>query len=393
MPSRRLIIPPLPKGTGIVFAGTLVNMLAVGASLPILPRYVKGPLGSGDVEVGLVFGAFAFAAIAARPVAGRFGDRRGRRQVIVAGTAMTAVAGALYALPAGVPGLVLARVLLGAGEGIVYTSGAAWVADRSPEETRGRLIGLFGLAIWSGMSIGPVLGQVTFDLTGSFGAVWALCALMPLGALATVVRMPDDAVSATAAGADGDAPHGIRSLLPRAAIRPGVALMVANLGFAAFTSFLVLLLDERGIGHGALAFACFAVAVVVNRFLFGDLPDILGGRRGAMIAASTEAVGLLMLSVADSLPVALVATVVMGSGFSILFPSLALLVLDRADPKVRGAAMGTFTAFFDLGIAFGSPIAGLAASAFGYPAAFVAGAAGAAISLVLLPFNDRSQRR
>ncbi len=356
-------------------------MLAVGAALPVLPRYVKGPIGGSDVDVGLVIGAFAFAAIIVRPLAGRWGDRRGRRPVMVAGTAFTAVAGVLYAVPWGVAGLVIARVILGAGEGVVYTSGAAWMADRASDDERGRVIGLYGLAIWGGVSAGPVLGEGLFDWTGSYGAVWALCVLLSLASLAALYWMPGE--RSGKAHLPGDPVTGLASLLPKASIRPGLALMTANLGYAAVSSFLVLMLDNRGIGHGAMAFAIFAAAVVVNRVLFGDLPDRLGGRIAAMYAATLEGIGLLVLAAGHSLPVALIGSAVMGSGFAMLFPSLALLVLARTRPEQRGAAMGTFTAFFDIGLAVGSPLVGVVAASTGYGGAFVAGALGALGGLLI----------
>ena len=357
-------------------------MLAVGAALPVLPRYVKGPIGGSDVEVGLVIGAFAFAAIVVRPLAGRWGDRRGRRPVMIAGTAFTAIAGVLYAVPWGVAGLVLARVILGAGEGVVYTSGAAWMADRANDDERGRVIGLYGLAIWGGVSAGPVLGEGLFDWTNSYNAVWWLCVGLSVASLVALYWMPRErsgkSHEATAAHATGWA-----SLLPRASIRPGLALMTANLGYAAVSSFLVLMLDKRGIGHGAMAFAVFAAAVVVNRVLFGDLPDRFGGRAAAMYAAALEAAGLLILAAGQSLPVVLIGSAVMGSGFAMLFPSLALLVLARTRPEQRGAAMGTFTAFFDIGLALGSPLVGVVAAATGYGGAFIAGAVGAVGGLLI----------
>jgi len=377
--------PSFPKGTLAIFSATLINMLAVGAALPILPRYVERELHAGRVQVGLVIGAFAFAAIAARPFAGRFGDRRGRKPVMVFGTVLTAIAGAMYAMPFGVAGLVTARVVLGAGEGVVYTSGAAWVADRASDANRGRLIGLFGLSIWGGVATGSLLGQIVFDATASYTAVWALCALMPLASLAILATMKRGGRPAL-----HDAPPtGLASLLPKASIRPGLALMSANFGYAAVASFLVLMLDERGIGHGALAFGFFASAVVLNRLLFGDLADRLGGRRGAMLATTVEGVGLLLFALSHSLPLALISAVVMGSGFAMLFPSLALLVLADADPATRGAAMGTFTAFFDLGIAFGSPLVGVAAAQFGYGAAFIAGAVGAGVGFAIAATSKR----
>src|SRR3954471_4257481 len=84
--------PALAAAAG-VFASTLCAFLAVGAVLPVLPRYVHGPVGAGDVAVGIVVGSFAFAAVVCRPWAGRLADTHGRRPVVVAGLAAMAAAG------------------------------------------------------------------------------------------------------------------------------------------------------------------------------------------------------------------------------------------------------------------------------------------------------------
>ena len=84
---------------------TGLGLLSVGATLPVLPRYVKGPLGGGDLAVGIVTGAFALTGLACRPLAGHLADRRGRRIVVIAGAIVTAIASILYFVPAGVGGL------------------------------------------------------------------------------------------------------------------------------------------------------------------------------------------------------------------------------------------------------------------------------------------------
>jgi predicted MFS family arabinose efflux permease len=40
----------------------------------------------------------------------------------------------------------------------------------------------------------------------------------------------------------------------------------------------------------------------------------------------------------------------------------------------RGSALGAFTAFFDVGVGLGGPLAGATAALAGYPAVFVLGA-------------------
>jgi predicted MFS family arabinose efflux permease len=88
-------------------------------------------------------------------------------------------------------------------------------------------------------------------------------------------------------------------------------------------------------------------------------------------------VGLVLLGAAETLPVAILGAMGMGAAFSLLFPSLSLLAVDRVIPERRGAAMGTFTASFDLGMLVGSPAVGAAAALGGYGAAFYLAAAAA----------------
>lgn len=366
-----------------VFASVLLCFLAIGAVLPVLPRYVHGHLGAADVAVGIVVGAFAFTAVVGRPLAGHLADARGRRVVLAGGALLAAVGGALYFLPLGVPGLVLARLVLGIGDGFLFVAGAAWTVDLAPEERRGQAIGVFGLAIWGGLSIGPALGEGLLAI-GSYDAVWAFAAAAPLAGGLLALRLPEAREAPGAPAARGP-------LIVRDAIGPGVALALANIGYAAVASFVVLHLDARGIDGGAAVFTCFAASVVVARLAAGRLPDRFGGERTAIAAGLAEAAGLAVIAGAHSLAVALLGAAVMGAGFSLLFPSLALVVMNRIDEPRRGAALGSFTSFFDLGFGLGAPLAGAIAAASGYPTAFLV-ASGLAAGGVLVTGLALSRR-
>jgi MFS family permease len=349
-----------------IFAVTLLGLLSIGATLPVLPRYVNGELGGGDIEVGIVTGAFAITGLACRPLAGQFADRRGRKLVVILGALLTATAGLLYFVPAGVPGLIFARLFLGAGEGMVYTAGSAWVIDLSPPDRRARLIGLYGLAIWGGLTLGPPIGELILRAS-SFEMVWAFAAAAPLLGALIATRIPETFHPRE------DAEFERRPISPEALL-PGLGLSLTIVGYAAVAAFIVLHLDERGIGHGAEVFTAFAATVVATRIVGGGLPDRIGPLRCAAAAGIIEAVGLAVIAAAHSLGVAIVGAVAMGAGFSILFPSLALVVVNRVPEERRGVAMGTFTAFFDLGMGVGGPLAGAAAAIGGYEAAFLVAA-------------------
>jgi len=76
-----------------IFVVTMLGLVSIGATLPVLPRYVKGPIGASDVAVGIVLGSFAITGLACRPLAGHLADRRGRKLVVIAGAISTAIAG------------------------------------------------------------------------------------------------------------------------------------------------------------------------------------------------------------------------------------------------------------------------------------------------------------
>lgn len=367
-----------------LFCASLACFLGLGAVLPALPRYVTGPLHQGDVAVGVVVGAFAFSAVVCRPFAGRAADRRGRRLVLRIGAGLMAVAGACYFLANGVVPLVLARLILGVGDAMVFTAGAAWAVDIAPEDRRGQAIGLFGLSIWTGLALGPVIGEALREL-GGFDAVWGFAALAPVGGVLLAGRIPDPLPPLAATGR--------AALIPSAAVRPGMALALANLGYAALSGFVVLHLARTGVGHGGAVFTAFAFAVVGMRLIGGRLPDRVGPARSAVGAAVAEAAGLVAIAAATSLPVALLGALAMGAGFSLLYPSLALMVVNRTAPAERGAALGTFTAFFDAGVGLGAPLAGAIASFGGYPAAFAVAAGAALLGAVLTASSARPALR
>ncbi len=371
-----------------VFVAGLFAFIATGAALPILPTYVHGPLHGSDVAVGVVVGSFAVTSVICRPIAGRQADRLGRRVVLVVGSLALALGGLMYLLSSGVGMLVAARLIVGIGEGSVYTAGATWAVDISPLERRGMALGMFGLAVWGGLSLGPVLGELLRSSSG-YDAVWILTAVLPLIGALIASRIPEPKRERTVT------PLTFHTLFPPSARRPGIALALANIGYAALAGFVILHLQARGVGGGASVFTAFAVAVFTSRLIFARLPDRFGARIMATAAGLTEALGLTVIGLAHSLGVAIAGALVVGAGFSMLFPSLALMVVGEADDEHRGSALGMFTAFFDFGVGVGGPLSGETAALAGYPAVFFlsAVAALATAALAVLPRRARTAAR
>jgi len=353
-----------------IFGGLFCGYLGLSAAIPVLPGFVRERYGAADFLVGLVVTATAVTALLTRPLAGIRADTHGHRTVMQAGALILALGGGGYFLPIGMAGLVIDRLLLGVGEAALFTAGAVWTVSLASHNRRGQLIGLYGVSMWGGISAGTFLGAVLRNL--GYDAVWTLCVAAPLLGLALISSVP--------APPSPPGPRKPAGLMLRPALTPGLALALAAAGYAGLTAFVVLHLQARGIHSGVVVLSCFSAVYAGTRLFIGHLPDKYGPRPVAAVCAVGEAVGLLIIAVAPNLPVAVLGSLVMGVGFSLLHPSLALIVMNRTDNSQQGAALGAYTSFWDLGLAVAGPLTGVVAGSLGYPAVFVVGAGCAVVS-------------
>jgi MFS family permease len=365
-----------------LFAGIFTSLLSIGASLGAMPFYVRDVLGGNDVQVGVAVAAVSAASVLARPLAGKLADGRGYRPIMLGGIALCAVSGALYAVAPVYALLLVVRLLHGVGEAAVYTAGAAWLVALCPAERRGRVVGLYGIFMWAGITLGALVGVSALTISG-YGLAWAFCAVIPLVGLGFVAAK--EGVAPVGGGAGGG------TLLPPPARIPGVSLSLASFGYAALAGFVILHLTARDIAGGVAAFNAYGVTYIGVRLFVGGWPDKFGAGRVALWSAVVEAVGLVLVAVAPNLVVGVIGGLVIGAGLSLLFPALALLVINNTPESRRGTALGAFTSFWDLGIVIGGPISGLVAGLAGYPSVFWV-AAGAAVLSAALPLLSRSRR-
>ncbi len=341
----------------------LALFLGIGATLPALPDGVR-EAGGGGAALGVALGAFPFAALAGRVLGGRWTDRRGRVWTLRAGLGVSLAAGLLLVLPLPVAGIVTARLLHGLADALVYTAAAAYLLDRSPPERRPQALALMGTGIWAGYALGPVVGAF-LDLQ----QVGLVVLAGTLAGLALTRGLPEGTRPAAAPGG------GVRALVPRGSLVPGVALGLGNLGYAAVVGFLVLHLDDRG-AAGAVALTAFSTAVLAGRVLVVPLAVRVGILRTLPAALLAMTAGLLVVAATRSTAVAVAAAVVIGLGYCLPFPALGALVAGRVREDQRGAAVGALTASYDLFVGVGSLAFGLLADGLGTPAVFVAAAVG-----------------
>lgn len=363
----------LSRGFLLVATISLLGSMSSGLVIPVLPVFARGELGGDETLVGLIVSLAPGVSLVGGLLAGPRVDQRGRRVTAIVGLAV-AVVGALLLVPAdGVLLTVVARSLYGAGAGVAAAATITWAVDQVAVERRGRALSVFGMTVWIGLSVGPQLGQAIHDLAG-FRAVWGGVAVLETIAigLALVAR-------------DAHAPVPVREghrakMIPVGAGRPATLIAMGSYAEGVITAFLVLHLIDRGVhagaglGGAASVYTIFAASVLVCRVFAAGLLDRHRPEPAATGAFAIEAVGVTVLAAAHSFAAAAVGAALMGAGFAVLFPSLAVVATrDTADAE-RGAALAAFGSAFGAGLTLGALVGGAIASFGGTAAAHLSAA-------------------
>lgn len=360
----------------IVTLSGLFALMGFSSTLPLVPRYVEVELGGSKLEVGLAIGIFSISAILARPLVGRLGDTRGRRFIIVAGTALTAVTVAGHALATSLPLMYLVRLAMGATQGAFFVGTATLVNDLAPPHRRGEATSYFSVAIYAGMAFGPLLGEMVENAAGfgwAFGAGGASLVIASLLAMQLPPHRP--------AGAGGERSGG---LIHPAAVGPGLILMCGIVTFVAMNGFMPLYVKEFSLGAAGPVFVVYGLLVLVIRLVGSRVPDRWGTVRTTTLALVGQVGGMLLIGGWNSRAGLYVGATVLAVGGSFLYPALLTAAISGVAASERAKATGTFSMAFELSSGLGGPLLGWAASAGGNRAAFFAAAAIAMLGLPLL---------
>jgi MFS family permease len=352
--------------------------LSIGMLLAVIPVYADDELAVGSFGVALAVAAVSPMLLVCQPIAGRIGDRRGRRVLVVAGGLIAGVSVVSYTVADSLELLIALRVLTGIGEGLLLVGAATIVTDLAPERRRGEALSLYSLGLWGGLALGPVLGELALG-DDRFDAVWLLAGGCCLAAAVMGLSLPETGRT--------ESPAGIGSptrIVHPAAVGPGLVLALMVFGFAGLGTFATLYARELGLDGGGAVFLVYSAVIVATRIVGRRLPDTLGPKRTSGAALALIAAGLLVIGLWN-VPLGLFAgTIVLAFGHALGFPSLMTLAVNAAPAGERSSVVGTFTAFTELGFLVGSLSLGAIASTVGYDGVFVVCAVGPLLGALVL---------
>ena len=387
-------IEPQPRRSLLtLFTAGLLFWSSMASLLPTLPLYVQY-VGGTKQQIGFVMGAFAIGLLLSRAQLGKIADSRGRKQVLILGASVAAIAPLGYLLAQSIPLLLLIRAFHGISIAAFTTAYSALVTDLSPPGKRGELIGYMSLVSPIGLAFGPAIGGFVQAWVG-YTPLFAMSATFAATAVFFTCKIAepnfaDLTKSDSLSEAKNSQKYWQMLWNPRVRI-PALVLLVVGLVFGTLSTFMPLFIQETkanlnpGLFYSTAAIASFGMRVVTGR-----ASDKYG--RGLFISGGLicYVLSMLLLYLANNSGTFLISALVEGCAGGTVMPMMVTLMSDRCEPHERGRLFSLCIGGFDLGLAMAGPTLGFVAEQVGYRNMF--GFAAALAGLALLIFITQSSK-
>lgn len=398
---------PLTIGLVLIVTGIAFEALATATVMPEVAREL-----AGIHLYGWAFSAFMLAQLVAVSVGGPMGDRRGPAGPFTVGLVLFGVGLVGAGITPSMEGLVVARVVQGAGAGLVFSMAYVAIGMAYPQAARGRLLAVLSSAWVVPGILGPAVAGFVTEHVGWRAVFLGLMPLLPLaGALTLPSLLRHDVVH------DPEVEHQAAPALDALRLGVGAGLVLAGLGARSLAPFVSLVVLGAVVGvpsfvrlvppgtarargplqaaiavRGLVSFAFFGAEAFVPLALTsvrGWSPSAAGlaltsaaltwtagawvqahrslrwGRRRTIRAGLgfvTVGVAATALVLLPAIPAALapLAWAVAGFGMGLSSPTASLVVLEEAPPGRVGRSTAALQLTDTLGFALGAGIGGAA---------------------------------
>ena len=362
-----------------------LRMFGLFIILPVFALYAAQlPGGDDQFLVGIALGAYGMTQAILQLPFGWLSDRIGRKPLIYAGLIFFATGSFVAAASHTMTGIVIGRVLQGAGA--ISSAVIALAADLTREQHRTKAMALIGATIGVMFAVSIVMAPILEKWVGVPG-IFALTGILATTALWVVYSViPTPRVMS----------HGESELKP-GQIRPVLTngeLLRLDFGIfvlhAVLTSmFLVLPLALRDNGLAGDRHWMVYLPVTAVAFLLMVPAVVVGERHNKLKPVFLGSIALLGVSevmlhyALGSLPALVVALGVFFVAFNVLEATLPSILSRVAPPGSKGTATGVYTSLQFLGAAVGGGGGGWIVKSYGSGALFLATAAACGLWLVV----------
>lgn len=343
------ISPRRQAALAFIFVTVLLDMLALGSMIPVLPRLIVAMSGDDTARAAQVFGLFgtawALMQFLFSPVQGALSDRFGRRPVVLASNFGLGLDYLVMALAPNLGWLFAGRIISGITAASIST-GFAYIADVTPPEKRAASFGMLGAAFGIGFVLGPALGGMLGEI-GPRLPFWFSAALSLANGCYGLLVLPESLPPEKRTAFKFRMANPVGSLVllrsyPRLIGLAGVQFL-GQLAHVVLPSTFVLYAtyrygwSERLVGLTLAGVG--ACSLIVQAGLIGRVVAWLGERRTLGVGLLAGAIGFAIYGLAPVGPVFWVGVPIM-SLWGLSGPALQGLMTRMVGPSEQGQLQG-----------------------------------------------------
>ena len=335
-----------------IFITILLDMLALGLIMPILPKLVESFVSNDTASAARIFGLFgtvwALMQFLFSPILGALSDRFGRRPVVLLSNFGLALDYVLMALAPSLIWLFVGRVISGITSASVSTA-FAYIADVTPPERRAAMFGRIGVAFGAGFILGPAIGGLLGDLDPRL-PFWVAAGLGFANTLYGFLILPESLPAERRSPFRWNSanPIGALHLLRSDRVLAGLSAVnfVAQTAHVVLPSTFVLYAtyrygwDTKTVG---LTLAMVGIcAMVVQGLGIGPIVRRFGERRALVLGLACGAAGFLIFALAPTGPLCWLGIPVMAL-WGVSGAAIQSLMTQLVAPDRQGQLQGATT--------------------------------------------------
>lgn len=360
-----------------LFIAIFVTATGAGFVAPLLPIYAY-ELGAGGFQIGLIFGAFSLTRTLFVSYFGKLSDRKGRKPFITTGLFLYFLVSLFYAVSDSVAALILLRLGQGFASAMVLPVAQAYVGEMIPPNQEGRLMGLFNISLFGGLSAGPVMGGLIKDWFSIQASFMGMGILTLVGFLLCLVMLPVEHVTNRDATGALKKPVDYMDLIKIPSVLSIFTFRTCFTTCIGITwAFLPLLAANRlGLSSSAIGLVVM-VNVLISGLLqapMGYAADRFSKRTLTLFGGVLAIIAMLCLDRAQTFAQLMVINGILGFAGGVSLPAImAMGVIEGRRSGAMGSIMGLLALGHSVGMLAGPLLGGALLDFFDFGTIFISG--------------------
>lgn len=339
------------------------RLLGLFLLIPVFTLYAGHLDGSTPTLIGFALGSYGLTQGLLQIPFGMLSDKIGRKPMITIGLLLFASGSLLGAVTDSINGMIIARILQGAGA--IGSVLIALLADLTLEEQRTKAMAVIGLTIGTSFSLAMIISPAITHYYGLSGIFYLTTILAILGIILLYLIIPNPIKEQFHADSEANL----------SLIKPVIYnLHLQRLNFGIFCQHFILTstffsipmllkyqvengqLDQQW--HFYLPLMLFSFVLMIPFIIISERKKLLKVVFVISILLTSLTQGLLAWTSQNWFWLCLLMFIYFVS-FNVLEATLPSLVSKQASPNTKGTAMGIYSTSQFLGIFFGGSLAGV----------------------------------